>query len=381
MKDDGHVIIWGAGRIGRGALAEIFNRVGYRISFVVSRKSLAGLLTERGHYDIFNYGINGERYKVRIDDYDVIHIDDDFRLKKEIARAEIIAVCVFPKAVASIAEKISELTVSGRKKPLNIFLCVNDINARENFSASLSKKLLTCTGLIETVIMRTVIDPADEIKKIDPLSLSSNGYREILFDKDAFKGTVPELEGLTGVSNIQALVKRKIYTNNMVDTLLAYIGHYRGHGYIADALKDPDIGVLAQKALDEAGRALCMEYGFLPEEMKAWNDMVLKYISHPLVRDTCKRVGADPVRKLSRDERLTGAALLCMRHDIEPVNIINGIAHGMLFDVKEDDGSQTIRRFISGSGTVSAIEHFCDIKKNSKLSELIAKSIDTIKNR
>ena len=103
-----------------------------------------------------------------------------------------------------------------------------------------------------------------------------------------------------GVSNIEALVKRKIYTNNMLDTLLAYIGHSCGYEYIADTLKDPNINTAAVKALDEAGSALCMEYGFSEKEMKDWNDMLLRYIAHPLVRDTCIRVGADPVRKAYR---------------------------------------------------------------------------------
>jgi mannitol-1-phosphate 5-dehydrogenase len=375
----GNAIIWGAGRIGRGALAEIFHLAGYHISFVVSRKNLSRLLKEREHYDIFNYGINSERYTVRIDDYDVIYIDDDSQLKKEIERADLIAVCVFPKAVASIAEKISELTLPGRIKPLNIFLCVNDINARNNFLASLPKKLPSNTGLIETVIMRTVIDPTAEMKEIDPLSLLSNGYNEILFDKDSFKGRLPNIQNLKAVSKIGGLVKRKIYTNNMLDTLLAYIGHDRGYVYIADTLEDPQINIIAKKSLDEIAEALCMEYGFSAIEMKEWNDTVLRYIAHPLVKDTCIRVGADPVRKLSRDERLTGAAILCMKHDIEPLNIVYGIAHGLLFDVPEDEGSHRIQKYISEFGITSAIVHFCDLEKNSRISVLISKYIDMIK--
>ena len=85
----------------------------------------------------------------------------------------------------------------------------------------------------------------------------------------------------------------------------------------------------ADRALEEAAVGLCGEFGFGAEEMEEWNAGVRRLMSNPHVGDRVERLVRDPLRKLSREERLTGAALLAMKHGAEPRALARVIAYAL----------------------------------------------------
>jgi mannitol-1-phosphate 5-dehydrogenase len=106
--------------------------------------------------------------------------------------------------------------------------------------------------------------------------------------------------------------RRKLYTYNTFHAALAYLGALRGHELIADCMADPSVRAAAACALGEVGRALegDASRGFAPDEMARWVLDVVRHTDNPVLGDTVRRYGADPRRKLRREDRLVGPALL-----------------------------------------------------------------------
>ena len=127
----------------------------------------------------------------------------------------------------------------------------------------------------------------------------------------------------------------------MGHALTAYLGMYAGKERIADAIDDPDICLLALNAMLESAEALCRKYGVpLNEVLQHIQDLLARFTNRSL-GDTCARVGADIVRKLSPQDRLIGAAQLCREQGMIPAYICVGAAGALYEYLKENGLEQT----------------------------------------
>ncbi len=88
--------------------------------------------------------------------------------------------------------------------------------------------------------------------------------------------------------------------------------------------------------------------------MKEWDRTVFERFSNPALGDTLKRLGKDPVRKLRRNDRLTGAAILAKKHGKRPKHIIKSASAGLLFE--DIFGGNSIREIVDKKGLREAIK-------------------------
>jgi mannitol-1-phosphate 5-dehydrogenase len=383
------ILIWGAGKIGRGFIGDLFHRGGYRLLFIDSSRELVNALNKRGYYTVLYVPAEGEQRSFRIERFEAIHTAQAELLSERIVAAELMAVCVYPNAfdetAASIAAAV-ERRAAGDCPPLDVLLCTNILHPTPLFRQALvnhlSKKgrkyLEKKVGLIETLILRIAIEPSGELKSEDPLLVCTNGYPQLPVDATSWKGSFPEIEGLRPSNTILAEEIRKIYTYNMVHALAAYLGQPRGYAYIAECLQDGEIRAAARTALEEVGAALQKEYSFSETEMFAWCEGVIDYLGNPILKDTVQRVGGDPIRKLSREDRLTGPALLCRKHGIEPDQIARAIAHAFRFRNSGDPAAVEIARYLEKEEIGAAIRRFCQLDRESELIRLIEKHYQAI---
>ena len=111
--------------------------------------------------------------------------------------------------------------------------------------------------------------------------------------------------------------------------------------------------------------ALSKHYGVpLGEIMQHIGDLLQRFTNVAL-KDTCKRVGGDPARKLSAHDRLIGSSLLVMKTGETPAYISIGAAAGL-------------KRFLDEKGLAQNAENAktvlleaSELEKDSELAELI----------
>ena len=324
-----NILVWGAGRIGRGFAADLFDAAGYRITFVDQSEPLVASLRERGQYIIVcaeSAEHRRDRVISRFRAYTTAQIEE---IAAAITDADIMAVCVFPKDFAAVAQAILPGLLKRQQErpaaPFDVILFTNLAHAGPQFYRCLeeakffdksSSSLNESLGIVETLVIRMVAEPPSEELARDPLLVWTNGYAELPADRRGFKGTIPALPGLRLVDDMRAEEMRKLYTYNTFHAAVAYFGRLHGHEKVVDCLTDPQVSAEAEAALAESSAALQAEYGFTTAEMSRWNAGVLAQTNNPALRDTVARFGADPRRKLARTDRLIGPILLCRQHGL-----------------------------------------------------------------
>ena len=385
---DRSVIIWGAGRIGRGFLAEVFSQPGYRLTFVDMVRPLIDELRAADGYTVWkaqNEGVSS----VRIESYDALHIGDDYQImKKMLSPRPIVAAAVQASMLDSLADMLSPYirarAVQRSEEPMDIVLSVNSMMPDQAFFAALERvfagedNVLAYVrgkvGLSVTVVMRIVPQTPAEYLERDPLGVFTNGFPELVADRKGFRGEPPLLPMLRLSDHIEAEEVRKIYTLNMVHATAAYLGLPKRHTYVKEVAADPALGPMLRSALQEAAVGLSGEYGFSAEEMARWTDRMMGLIENPHMWDDLLRLGADSLRKLGPDDRLVGSARLSLKHGGMPVTIARAIRMGFLYE-NADEGTQRVRRAYQDNGLEAALKKICGLDEAEPLYEMVLNCI------
>ena len=394
------VVILGAGRIGRGFVADLFAAAGYRLVLVDQSAELVAALRAAGRYTVVCAENAERRHDHVVAGYEAYTVGQRDEVTAAVATADLLAVAVFPDAFGTVAQSLLPgLAQRRQERPdaaLDILLCANLSHAAAHFRAALDAAPLaagaaqvatseemqayldTRVGLVETLVMRMVADPPAAEREREPLLVWTNGLAQFPVDGRAFRGPLPDVPGLRPVNDMRAEETRKLYTYNMCHAALAYLGSLRGYELTVDCLADPWVRNEAEAALDEISRALQAEYGFAPDEMARWNAGVIAQTDNPTLGDRVARHGADPRRKLKRSDRLVGPALLARTHGIPPVHLVRAIAAAFRFRNPDDPGAVYVRERVAAVGLPAAVAEVCELSPaEDDLREMICQAYET----
>ncbi len=354
-------------------MADLFHAAGYGIVLVDESSTLVARLRESGGYTVVRAESPDRRQDVLIEGYTALSTAQTDEIVEAVAASDILAVAVFPQHFAPVAQQLaSGITHRQAQRPdvpLDILLCTNLAHAGPQFRESLQETLppdaqayvKSSVGVVETLVIRIAAEPPAELRQCEPLLVWTNGYPELPVDRHAFKGKIPRVPGLHVVDDMRAEETRKLYTYNMFQSALAYLGALRGYNLATECLADPEVRAGAQGALDEVSLALQAEYSFGADEMARWNDNVVTQTNNPLLGDTVKRLGADPRRKLRRADRLIGPTLLARKHGVEPRHLVRAIASGLRYNDPHDPGATFVQERLATLGLSAALYEVCGL--------------------
>lgn len=376
-------LVWGAGKIGRGFLAEIFQDADYNLNFIEYDKTLLNKLKEADKYTIYKMIAEDRQEQIDIEDFEAHHSQNKEVITDKICRENsIIAIAVHQKALPEVVKMmvpgIIKKSENDADSTLDVILCINMSHPasyckqllQEKLPQAQQKYLQENIGLIESVVMRISPETPQEILEKDELAVLNNGYPEMPVDKTAFKGKIPETDMLHLSEDIEAEEKRKIYTLNMAHVMLAYLGKPRGYVYADECIQDPEIRKVVSGALKEVGVGLVGRYHFSENEMKSWYQDIINFLENPVLKDELSRLGRDSQRKLGYDDRLVGPAQLCLQYGGTPFYLAQGIAYGFKFSQENDPGTEEVQKYLEQYGIEKSIEKFCGLKEG-RLFELI----------
>jgi mannitol-1-phosphate 5-dehydrogenase len=163
-------------------------------------------------------------------------------------------------------------------------------------------------------------------------------------------------------------VERKLFVHNMGHAVAAYLGYHFGKAFIHEAMAEPPIPRATREAMRESSRALARKHALGLEEQLGHVDDLLRRFANPALRDTVTRVGRDPLRKLRREDRLVGAALLALEQGVDPRCIIAGIAAALRFDAPDDPSAATLQAELEARGLDAVLEERCGLPSGDVLA-------------
>lgn len=371
-----HAVIFGAGKIARGFIAHLLVLSGYRITFVEKSAELVAMLRERRRYKVHIMG--APEKSVVIKDFEVIFPGEQEKVAEAIASASVIFVSIGGPNLPQIAPLLAA-GLARRTSSINIILGENYFHPamllRQATAGCLAPDRQEWfshdVGIVETMILRSTIEPTEALKSEDPLALQAQDLWEIPADKEAFVGEIPEIQGLVPKQNFQAGLLRKLFTYNAINAVIAYSGYLKGYYLLSEAANDPEILELAHAAACESADALCRQYGFDAEEQRRFTEAAIaKYRKQEIV-DPIERNTRDPLRKLARHDRLVGPACLAIEHGIRPAALSRGIAAALHYDLPGDPAAQKLQALIREKGVARTIQEVCGIDPASELAALV----------
>lgn len=382
----GKLVLFGAGKIGRSFIGQLFSRGGYEVVFVDIFKPVIDALNECGNYNVIIksevesvMNIKNVRGVLATDEQEVIH---------EIATADIVAVSIgqqgLPAIMPLLAKGLVKRNSENQTLALDIIIAENLRNAAEYFKDELLPLLPanypfnTMVGLVETSIGKMVPIMLKKDMEEDILQVFGEPYNNLILDRKAFKNPIPAIDGLSPKDNMKAWVDRKLFIHNLGHATTAYLGYLYDPNfiYLYEALTVEDIKKQVRATMLQAADILLTKY---PEEF-TYNALV-EHIDELLYRfqnkalgDTIFRVGCDLIRKLGPEDRLVGAMSLAIEYKLPFDKIMDALIAGSKFRATDENGNmlpsdlQFVKTY--DKGIVEVLTTVCGFENTEKLTLL-----------
>lgn len=346
------IVIFGAGKIGRSFIGQLFSRSGYEVVFVDIDNQIVSALNERRQYKVVVKEDVSE--EIIVENVRAIHGLQINEVVNEISMAGILAVSVGKNALGKIVPVIAKgiekrFSDNPEAAPLDIILAENMRSAASFFRGELLRyqqadfPIFDKVGLVETSIGKMVPIMTEAEAKADPLLVFAEAYNQLILDKKGFVGDIPEVIDLAPKSNIKAWVDRKAFIHNLGHATAAYYGFYLHPEcrYMHEVLADSKVYQFTKSVMKQAGDMLLKIYpdDFDRQDLEDHIDDLLRRFSNIALGDTVFRVGHDLRRKLGADDRFMGVIKLCKDAGMPYDKIIAAFSNGFHFQARDELGN------------------------------------------
>ena len=363
--------MYGGGNIGRGFIGALLSQSGYEVTFVDVVDAVVDTLNQNHKYPVRILSNEGHK------DVDVLNVsavngNNMDAVAEVIAGADIMATAVGARILKFIVPNI----VAGLRKrwamgkaPLNIIICENLMDANKVLEEMLKAQLTEeekaifdqNVGLVEASIGRMVPVQMEEMKDGNPMRVCVESYGFLPVDKAAFKGEIPAITKMVPFEPFDFYIKRKLYIHNMGHATCAYLGDLLDLEYIYQAIDVPEVRIIVQNAMLESAQALSKTYGVELGSIVCHIEDLLYRFTNKALKDTCGRVGGDPARKLSLEDRLIGSSLLAQKTGAIPAYIAIGAAAGLCRLVKETEGDKSAKELLCETANLQASDSLVNL--------------------
>ena len=332
-------VMYGGGNIGRGFIGTLFSASGFETVFVDVVDAVVNTLNQEHKYPVRILSNDGHQ-DIEVTNVSAVDGKNADAVAETIAGADILATAVGVNVLKFIVPNIAEgirRRMNRNGGPLDIIICENLMDANKVIEGML-KALLSDEeqvwfdaniGLVEASIGRMVPVQTEEMKDGNPMRVCVEGYGYLPVDKAAFKGQIPDIKNMVPFEPFDYYIKRKLYVHNMGHATCAYLGDLLGLEFIYESIDRDEVYALVRLAMQESAMALSKRYGVALETILQHIDDLLQRFTNVALKDTCKRVGGDPARKLSAHDRLIGSSTLVLENGEVPAYIAVGAAAGL----------------------------------------------------
>ena len=370
---------FGAGKIGRGFIAELLHDSGYEIVFGDVVDELVEIVNKNHEYPLFLIDHN---YQEKIIDHVIAYsnIKDSDKLIDAMCEAEIITTSVMttnlPKVAPLIAMGLKKRLEHGKGKVI-VMACENAIMGTDILKKAmietnvLTEEQLDAVGVFpNTAVDRMVFGGVHNGKE----GIEVGDAFELVIEKNKLIDPKSEpIKCAEYVDDIMMYLQRKIYIINCGHAIAGYYGQVlKGYDIVQDALRDPELLPQIREAMLESASALEKKYGFTHESLVEYMEtMMIKRFTTPGVVDPISRVSREPIRKISPNDRIMGPANNCEEYGLDNTYLLKGVACALKFKSEGDLQAEELQNYIAENGVEEAIVKYTGVQKDSRMYNVI----------
>lgn len=324
---------FGAGNIGRGFIGAALQDGGYFVTFADVNATIVDALTAAKSYNLvlLNEGRDTKTYSNFTALNSLTNADAVIRA---ISEADVVTTSVGVGILTRIAPMIhAGLKLRTKTTAAVVMACENAVNATD-----ILRDAINALGELPNVVFaNTAVD------RIVPIQSNPNSpnveveeFEEWVIETANLSGADLGIPAATLVPNLEPYIERKLYTVNTGHCCIAYTGHLAGFKTISEALANGKVRTLTEAVLKETSMFLTRKFNFDTFEHQAYVKKTLSRLSDPILDDELERVGRDPLRKLSRFERLIGPAAGLAEQGTKPLALLEVIGAALRFRSEHD---------------------------------------------
>ena len=369
---------FGAGNIGRGFIGALLQDAGYHVVFADVNQELIDSMKALGSYTLTELASVPKQKLYK--DFQVLNsVTETQELTQLIAKAEIVTASVGANVLGRIAPVI-EAGLSQRTShdKLVVMACENALGASEIIKLAMqdqqlaNQRAIFCNTAVDRIVPLQIEHSEPDVA-VEPFS-------EWIIDSAPLAGRELNLPGATFVEDLDPFIERKLYTVNTAHLAVALIGQQFGHETVIEAMADSEVMPKVLAAIEETSAALIRKHGFDPVAHAAYVEKTLSRLSNPAIDDEIVRVGRDPLRKLSRYERLIGPAAYHAEHLGEPFALLEVIDAALSFQAPGDAEAARLQLFLATLSSSQFVFEVCGISLGHPLHEPLVELVDLHKS-
>lgn len=312
------LLVYGAGAIGRGYLPWVYDPSKYEFHFVEKNDDIRKRLNENKTYT--TYMTMGDHYDTK--QVPVMHCYKPGEEQDFLPKADAILTAVGPRNFMQLQDSVKNISA-----PVICF--ENDSNLPVMMRKSTGKQNIVFA--IPDVI--TSSTATKDLLRKDPLSIITEQGKCFIDDK--VKSLGGDCEYVDSVE-LHKQWQAKLYIHNTPHCIAAYFGSMLEVEYLHNSMEDSQVVKIIEGTMNEMIEMLVSRFALDRAFLRYYADKEISRFSNLLLCDPISRVAREPFRKLARNERLIGAASLCLSSGIIPENLMKGIMAAFCFDKKKD---------------------------------------------
>lgn len=370
-----YALIFGAGKQGRGVLAYLCNKNNLEPVFIDSDASLISELKQAKQYQITLLQ-DGQKKHVTLPCHNCIHHDHTEEIARYFKDAYLVFTSSSTKHLRQVGESINAVWTllyrQGYKIEKNIILCENGSDKIAQFKSGLFQNMneemkaqaQSSLGICEALSMSLAIQP---IK--DSLAICIQEQMLLFIYKHQMKKDLLDLKGIRYVDNFDSLRKQALYTNNTSSAFVSYLAHLMGYETLKEAMKDEVIKQRLTTCYEEINQTLIKDLGVSPSDQREFAQFALRKYENS--EDRIDRHTREVLRKLGREERLTGICERALKNGIIPESISLALAAALFYRDKKDPESMQLAQLCDTHSLPDVLHIVCNISPDDPLVELI----------
>lgn len=342
---------FGAGKIGRSFIAQIFSRAGYRIIFVDIDPCVVKAINEKETYTVIITGNDGRKEEYDVGNISAIEISSTRKVIRAIQDADIISVSVGKKSLLTLARifarGIKNRYQERKDAPVDIILAENVKGAAELLSHEISKRipevpLQSYVGFVETSIGKIVPLMTEAQLQDDSLAVYAEPYNHLILDASGFRAGIPDVPELDPKVNLKAYADRKLFLQYLGHSVLAYQSFTRAPdlSFTWQALEKPDILKVTKSTMLQSASILQeMHSGeFTMPQLEDHIAQLLTRFANRSLGDTIFHAGCNLTEKLGRGDRLMAPIEKAIALGKDYELILEAWIRGCYFNAKDENG-------------------------------------------
>ena len=126
--------------------------------------------------------------------------------------------------------------------------------------------------------------------------------------------------------------------------------------------------------MQQSGEGLVKKFGFDHDAHFAYIEKIIKRFKNPYLKDDVTRVGREPLRKLSANDRLVLPTMTALGYGLPVDKLVIGIGAALHFKNEEDPQSVEMQQTISEIGVEAAFAKFSGVAQDSPLTAQVSEA-------